>query len=153
MPHGVVEERMPAPAAEVFAVLHDYSRRLEWDTLLRRADLIDGWERAQRGAVSICQGRWYLGGIAVKTEYVAFEPGEVAAVKLVNRPPFFDTFAASIRHRDHGDGTSQATYTYHFTARPRPLAWLLEPVMARAFQTETRRRLAALAEYLTGSNQ
>ena len=30
---------MPVSAAEVFTLLHDYSRRLEWDTLLADARL------------------------------------------------------------------------------------------------------------------
>ena len=44
---------------------------------------------------------------------------------MVNRPLFFDTFVAAIRHRDLGDGWSQVESIYQFTARPRWLRWLL----------------------------
>ena len=49
MPHGSVSEIIPAPAGAVFDLLHDYERRLEWDTLLSAAYLTDGCERAGRG--------------------------------------------------------------------------------------------------------
>jgi hypothetical protein len=39
MPHGTVTETIPAPSAEVFKLLHDYDRRLDWDTLLQDARL------------------------------------------------------------------------------------------------------------------
>ena len=84
--------------------MHDYERRLEWDTLLRKACLTDGWTEARLHATSICEGRGYLGGISLKTEYVSFQPPDVAAVRMVNRPLFFATCAATIRHRMWGRG-------------------------------------------------
>jgi hypothetical protein len=148
MPHGVVRQKVVAAAAEVFAVLHDYGRRLEWDTLLSEAYLCDGATHAGLGVVSMCRGRSRLGGFGLQTEYVSFNEPESAAVKLVNRPPFFDTFAATIRHKDLEGGSSLIEYTYTFTARPRWLRFLLHPVMNWSFGRETRRRLRSLAEYV-----
>lgn len=147
MPHGSVSTIIPAPSAEVFQLLHDYNRRLEWDTLLQAAYLTDGWREAQLHATSLCKGRWYLGGLALKTEYISFNPPKVAAVKMVNRPLFFESFAATIRHRDQLDGSSQIEYKYNFSARPRWLRWILHPVMARLFQMETKKRLEALCKH------
>lgn len=137
----------PSLSAAVFALLHDYSRRLEWDTLLSAAYLDDGHAAAARNATSVCVGRWYLGRIALKTEYVTFDPPRLAAVKMINRPPFFETWAASIHHEDLDGDSSRVTYTWTFSARPRWLRWLLEPVMNRRFQVETQRRLKALAAW------
>jgi hypothetical protein len=148
MPHGSITVPIPAPRAEVFRLLHDYDRRLEWDTLLQEARLCPGWTEAGLDARSVCTGRWFLGGIALQTQYVSFKPAEVAAVKMVNRPPFFETFAATIRHRDVGDGTSSVEYIYHFTARPAWLRWLLHPVMSMVFRWETRKRLKSLGRFL-----
>lgn len=149
MPHGVVREIIPAAAADVFDLIHDYSRRLEWDTLLQAAFLTDGWSKAGLNAVSVCQGRVWLGGIALKTAYVAFDPGRLAAIRMLNRPAFFEAFAASISHQDLADGTSSVTYTYTFSARPRWLRWLLHPLMNRLFAWETRRRLWSLQAYFS----
>jgi hypothetical protein len=147
MPHGSVIETIPASSTEVFRLLHDYDRRLEWDTLLRDARLCAPWTEAQLHATSVCTSRWYLGGLAVKTEYISFHPPQVAAVKMLNRPPFFAGFAATIRHRDLSEGASSVEYKYTFTARPSWLRWLLNPVMAALFRWETRKRLRALRRF------
>lgn len=147
MRRGKVSAVIPAPSGEVFDLVHDYGRRLEWDTLLRAAYLDDGFTQAGKGATSVCVGRRSLGGLALKTRYVSFDRPKVAAVKMVNSPPFFDTWAASIRHVDAGEGASRITYTFSFTAKPRWLRWLFEPIMLVVFRWETRKRLHALAAH------
>lgn len=97
---------MPVSSSEVFNLLHDYDRRLEWDTLLREAKLTRGHKLAQKGATSLCVGKPFFGIIGVETEYLTFDPGKIAAVKMVNSPPFFQTFAASIRHQDTPKGST-----------------------------------------------
>lgn len=140
---------MPVSSVEVFALLHDYSRRLEWDTLLREARLTRGHSAAGLGATSLCVGRPWFGLIGIETRYLTFRPAEIAAVEMINRPPFFARFAASIRHQDNADG-STIIYKLQFTARPRWLRWILHPVMLWQLQKETRRRLGALARFLDG---
>ena len=147
MPHGSVSVVIPASSADVFDLLHDYDRRLSWDTLLSAAYLTDGSTAAGLGAASVCVGRGTLSGIALKTIYVAYDRPRLAAVKMVNRPRWFDTWAASVRHDDLAPCQSRVTYTWTFTARPRWLAWLLEPVMNAIFRRETRKRLAALRRH------
>ena len=147
MAHGKVSAIIPAPSAAVFDLLHDYGRRLEWDTLLRAAYLTDGHHVAGKGVTAVCVGRRSLGGIALKTVYVSFERPRLAAVKMVNAPPFFATWAASIRHEDLPEGRSRITYTYTFTAKPRWARFFLESVMEQVFAWETRRRLRALGAY------
>jgi hypothetical protein len=147
MPQGSVRETLPAPADRVFALLHDYDRRLEWDTLLCEAYFTEGWSHAQSGAIAVCRGRRRVGGLGLKTVYITFVPGRVAAVRMINRPPFFESFAATIRHEDCGEN-SRIEYKFNFTARPRWLRWLLHPVMTHIFTWETKRRLAALRAFL-----
>ena len=148
MPSATVQQQMPVSSAEVFALLHDYSRRLEWDTLLCEARLTRGHEQAGPGATSLCVGKPWFGRIGIETRYVTFKPGEIAAVEMINRPPFFDHFAASIRHQDN-DGGSLAIYKLQFTARPRWLRFFLHPFMLRELRRETHRRLEALAAFLS----
>ena len=147
MSHGTVSQIIPADCEAVFDLIHDYERRLTWDTLLSAADLTDGHTRADVGATTVCVGRGWLRMIAVKAVYVAFDWPRLAAVKMVNSPPFFASCSASLRHEQLGPEESRITYTWTFTARPQWLAWLLEPVMHRVFQWETRKRLASLREY------
>ena len=151
MHHGWVSEIMPASAADVFALLHDYPRRLQWDTLLSAAYLSDGHDRTALGATSVCIGRGLLGRIALKTVYVAFDPPRLAAVKMINAPPLFASWAASIKHEDLGPASSRVTYLWSFETKPRWLAWLFEPLMGSIFRSETRKRLHALERYLMRS--
>jgi hypothetical protein len=147
MPRGSVVERFPAERADVFRLVHDYDRRLEWDTLLQSAVLKDGAKAAGLHATALCKGRFCLGGIAIESEYVSFREPDVAAVKMVNHAPFFDSFAATIRHTDLGNGWSQVEYVYRFTARPAWLRWLLHPVMHALLRWETLRRLRSLRAF------
>ena len=151
MAHGRVTENLPASCERVFAVLHDYLLRLTWDTLLSAAYLEEGATAAGKGVTSVCVGRSSLGRIALRTVYVSFDPPRVAAVKMLNQPPFFGAWAASIRHEPLPEGGSSVTYTWNFTARPRWLAFLLEPLMSVVFRWETKKRLSALRGYLASA--
>lgn len=148
MAHGEVSEIIPAPSSVVFDLIHNYRRRLEWDTLLQAAYLDDGYTTAGKGVTSVCVGRRSLGGIALKTIYVSFDPPTLAAVKMVNSPAFFQSWAASIRHEDLSEHASRITYKFNFTAKPRFLRFILEPIMQRVFLWETRKRLQALQAFL-----
>jgi hypothetical protein len=143
---------MPAASTVVFEVLHDYPRRLEWDTLLSDARVL-GDDPPAVGVETVCTSRKQLGAIAFHTRYVTFQPPGggrpgLAAVALVRPTSVFATWAASIRHQDLTPGLSNLTYTLTFTCRPALLAPTLEPVAQQLFIRETRRRLAALADYL-----
>jgi hypothetical protein len=90
-----------------------------------------------------------LGGFALRTVYVSFEKGKVAAVKMLNQPPFFESFAASIRHFDIDidENRSQVVYEFNFTAKPKCLRWFLHPIMMKIFDWETQKRLKSLSDY------
>lgn len=138
---------MPVGSAEVFELLHDYSRRLEWDTLLKRATLTRGSLKAEKGATSLCVGKPFFGIFGIETRYVTYDEGSIAAVALINEPLFFAEFAASIRHEDNALG-SRATYKFRFAARPKCFAWALEPIMLKVLTNETQKRLKALSSFL-----
>lgn len=147
MPIGTVEEIMPIGADEVFEIIHDYDRRLEWDTLLSEAYIEPEFSVADKGVVTVCRGRRLLGNIAIRTEYVTFEKGKVAAVRMLEPTSFFQTFAASIRHCDLDDGRSSVVYKFNFTSRPRFMRAICEPVMLRLLKWETGKRLQALRTF------
>ncbi len=153
MAHGEVSAIIPAPSQKVFDLLHDYSRRLEWDTLLQAAYLEDGHVLAGKGVTAVCVGRASLGGLVLKTIYVTFERPTLAAVKMVNKPPFFQSWAASIQHQEVSDNESRITYKFHFRTRPRFLGFVLDPLIKKIFVWETKKRLQALANFFQHSHQ
>ena len=148
MPRETLSIEIAAPCQAVFDIIHDYSCRLEWDTMLRKARLLGGATAAGIGVRSVCVGTWRSAFLALETEYIRFEPGRVAAVNLTNRPPFFERFAATIRHDAIHAGQSRTTYIYYFQARPRFLSLLLEPIMNVLLKREVRRRLRALRNFV-----
>lgn len=150
MPRESVSVVIDAPCEAVFDLIHDYSRRLTWDTMLSEARLLGGAMAAGIGVRSLCVGTWRSLFLALETEYIQFMPGQVAAVKLTNRPPFFEHFAATIRHEAVDEGSSRVTYIYFFQARPRILAPLLEPVMNVMLKREVQQRLGSLRRFLEG---
>lgn len=148
MPRESLSIEINAPGTAVFEVIHDYDCRLEWDTMLREARLLNGATAAGPGVRSRCVGTWKGAFLPLETEYIRFEPGRVAAVTLTNRPPFFDHFAATIRHDPINASRSRTTYTYFFRARPHFLAQFLEPIMNMMLKREVRNRLRALRHFL-----
>ena len=80
---------------------------------------------------------------------MAFRRPTLAAVVLVGRPSLFEQWAASIRRLPLPDGRSEIVYTLTFRCRPAWAAPLIEPIALAAFRLETRRRLRALASYLS----
>lgn len=147
--HAVVRQTVPAGIEVTFDLVHDYSRRLSWDTLLRSARTVDDVPPG-RGVEAVCAARWRVGGLSFRTRYVTFRRPDLAAVVLVGSPPLFASWAASIRHLPLPGGYSEVVYTLTFTCRPARLAPLTEAVALAAFRWETGRRLRALAAYLAG---
>lgn len=148
--HATLVQVVPATVEDAFDLVHDYEHRLAWDTMLREASTVGG--APGKGVEAVCRARWRLGGLTFRTRYVTFRRPTLAAVVLVGAPPFFATWAASIRHRPvapvDGEPRSEVVYTLTFTVRPARLRWLVEPVALAAFRWETRRRLRALADHL-----
>lgn len=144
MPTAEIRETITASSEAVFELIHDYKRRLEWDTLLSEAYLEEESGESRCGAIAVCRGRAIFGGFVLRTEYISFEKGRVAAVKMLNQPPFFASFAASIRHLRIDVDHSEVIYKVSFIANPRWLRGILHPLMLFVLVWETRKRLRAL---------
>jgi hypothetical protein len=151
MSAGTASIDIASPPEDVFDLLHDYSRRLEWDPFLRKAHLLDGAKQAGVGVSSRCVARRGVGGLAMNTEYVSFTSPLVAAVKMTRGPFFLRSFAASIRHDSLDGGRSRVTYRYNFTSWPECLGFLMEPIVGWILHRETTRRLQALKRFVEGN--
>ena len=148
MPVASVTVEIEAQIDEVFDLIHDYARRLEWDPFLREAKLLGSATAAGRGVASRCVARRGLGGRAMETVYVSFDRPGVAAVTMKRGPFFLAKFAASIRQEAISSSRTRVTYRYLFTCRPRWLAPLIDPIVQSVFHRETSGRLAALKRFL-----
>jgi len=131
-------------AAHLFQLMHDYGLRAQWDTFTR-SFLVDS-DAAGQGQVvrSISKNN----GLSMDTVYVSFQPGKVAAVKMLKGPYIFDTFAGSWNFRQIEPQRTHVVFSYSMSARPRWLSWLLTPVVVFFFQRETRKRTASLQQWV-----
>src|SRR5438093_146693 len=77
---------------EAFDYTQDYKNRLEWDTFLKRAELIDGATKAGKGVKAYCVAK---NGLGMITEYVSFNRPKFTAIKMVQGPYMFKTFHGS----------------------------------------------------------
>lgn len=148
MPRGSQTIEIKASAQVVFDLVHNYDMRLEWDSMLSEAKLVAGPGVAQTGVLSRCVGNWKCLWLPIEAVYVNFQSGKVAAVKMTNRPLFFQTFAATISHEDLPQQLSRVTYIYSFSSKPRWLAFLLEPIMNASLRREVKHRLRSLKKFI-----
>ena len=101
-------------ASSVFDYTQDYSRRLDWDTFLTRAELMDGAVLAGKGIKAYCVAR---NGLGMVTEYVSFHRPEVTAIKMTRGPFLFRSFAGSWRFKQTDENRTEVIFTYSFTLR------------------------------------
>ncbi|GAA4326346.1 SRPBCC family protein [Flaviaesturariibacter amylovorans] len=133
------------PPEAVFDITQDYSRRLEWDTFLVKAELLGGAPRAAVGVRAWCVAH---NGLGMETEYVSFRPPRVAAVKMTRGPWLFKDFAGSWNFREAAGGT-EVVFVYAYALR---FPFVLFGAFARRrLQREVRQRLLDLKAYLEGA--
>lgn len=148
MAHRRFEFAMPAPSAVVFDAFHDWRWRMRWDSLVARSSVQGGGTQPHVGAVTENAGAGMLSALSMRTRFVSYERGRVAAAAMEGTAFPFTSWAASMRHRDVAGGGSVLIYTYTFEVGPRGLAWLMEPPVRWMFDRQTVRRFARLQRFL-----
>ncbi len=73
----------------VFDYTQDYNKRLYWDTFLKKADLIEGASKADKGIKAYCVAK---NGLGMETEYVSFNRPKATAIKMTKGPFMFKSF-------------------------------------------------------------
>ena len=71
--------RIRERAEAIFDYTQDYANRLQWDTFLKRADLVDGATAAGKGVKSYCVAK---NGMGMETVYVSFNRPRATAVQM-----------------------------------------------------------------------
>jgi len=148
MAHDRFEYEMPASPEVVFDAFHYQYWRHRWDSLVHATHVLGGAPCPYVGAVTENSGGGLLKPLAMRTRFVSYQPGRVAAAAMEGRAFPFTRWAASMRHQPLALGRSMMIYTYSFECRPRVLRWLLEPIVKRVFDWQTHRRFARMRDFL-----
>jgi ribosome-associated toxin RatA of RatAB toxin-antitoxin module len=98
----------------IFNYTQDYANRLQWDTFLKRADLLDGATAAGKGVKSYCVVK---NGVGMETVYVSFSRPRAMAVQMTQWPYPFKTFQGSWTFKALAGGGTEVIFMYWFTLR------------------------------------
>lgn len=101
-------------AIEVFDYTQNYKTRLNWDTFLKQADLIDGATTAGKGVKAYCVAK---NGIGMVTEYVTFNRPKVTAIKMTEGPYLFKAFAGSWTFKEVNKDITEVIFLYSYQLR------------------------------------
>ncbi len=102
------------PQEVAFDYTQDYGNRLNWDTFLKRAQLMDGASAAALGVKAYCVSR---NGLGMVTEYVSFNRPKATAIKMTKGPFIFKDFLGSWTFKDAGNSTTEVIFLYSYTLR------------------------------------
>jgi len=97
-----------------FDYTQDYNNRLNWDTFLKRAELIDGAAHAGKGVKAYCVSK---NGLGMVTEYVSFNRPKATAIKMTKGPFMFKEFFGSWTFKDGGNSMTEVIFLYSFSLR------------------------------------
>ncbi|HSZ24620.1 MAG TPA: SRPBCC family protein [Cytophagaceae bacterium] len=128
-----------AKAETVFDFTQDYNTRLDWDTFLKRAELMDEATKAAKGVKAYCVAK---NGIGMITEYVTFNRPKVTAIKMTKGPYLFKSFLGSWTFKEINQKSTEVLFLYSFTLRF-PLT-LLTIFVKKSLQKNVRQRLLDL---------
>jgi ribosome-associated toxin RatA of RatAB toxin-antitoxin module len=123
----------------IFDYTQDYQNRLIWDTFLKKAELLSGATKANKGVRAYCVAK---NGLGMETEYVSFNRPKVTAVKMTRGPFLFKTFSGSWTFKEFSKGTTEVTFLYSFELLF-PFS-LLSYFIKRNLQRNVRQRLLDL---------
>ena len=140
--------------ARVFDTINNYGRRLEWDTLLRHAEVLDEDENVLPLSTPLVAGmsvrsyaRWVSGGVVMKTRYTQCD-FPAAMLEMEEGPWFFEYFRAKANLEETADGGTYWRGEYNFVCRPRALRWIIEPIVSWVFLRETKMRAEGMKKWL-----
>ena len=122
-----------------FDYSQDYEKRLNWDTFLKRAELLNGATKAGLGVRTYCVAK---NGIGIETEYVSFDRPSKTAIKMTKEAFMFSSFSGSWTFRETHPNLTKVIFLYSFQLRfPFNLVKLL---IRRNLQMNVRKRLTDL---------
>jgi len=139
--------RIRSSPRRLFALSQDYARRLEWDTYLSEARLVNA-AVADVGVESYCRSK---GGSVMISRYISYSPQTHAAVEMTEGPWLLKQFGGTWRFREVDRDTTEVLFIYNFKVRLRLLRWLVEPIIAAVYRRDMRRRLRAFQRWAEGA--
>ena len=142
VPYKITEHVLiEVSAATLFDYTQDYNTRLDWDTFLRKAIILNGATAAAQGVSTYCEARNFIG---METVYLTFNRPKVTAVKMTKGPWLFKSFSGSWQFISLSDYRTDVIFTYSFTLRF-PFS-VFGRLIQSGFKRNVRQRLSDLSK-------
>jgi ribosome-associated toxin RatA of RatAB toxin-antitoxin module len=122
-----------------FDYTQDYKQRLNWDTFLKKADLLEGATSSGKGVKAHCVAK---NGLGMVTEYVSFNRPKATAIKMTKGPYLFKSFLGSWTFNEIQTSLREVIFLYSFQLRF-PFN-LVTGLIRRNLQSNVRQRLEDL---------
>lgn len=128
---------------DVFDYTQNYRFRLDWDTLLSQADLLDGVSTAHVGTKAHCVAH---NGHSMVTRYITFNRPERTAIEMIQGPYMFKSFHGCWVFKATSQKATEVSFLYSYQLRfPFNLVGLM---VNRVLRQHTKQRLASLKRNL-----
>lgn len=136
------------PQLAVFDYTQNYQKRLEWDTFLIKAYLLEDAQEAEMGVKAYCVA---YNGLGMETEYVSFQRPHVTAIKMTKGPIMFSSFLGSWNFKKITEHKTQVIFLYAYQLRF-PFS-LLSYVIKHLLRKNVKHRLQDLKRKLEQSSE
>ena len=123
----------------IFDYTQDYQQRLNWDSFLKKAVIINGASAADAGVRAWCVAK---NGLGMETKYVSFQRPKVTAVKMTKGPFLFKAFHGSWTFSEINPQETEVIFLYSFTLRF-PFS-MFSYIIKQNLQSNVRQRLRDL---------
>lgn len=98
----------------VFDYTQDYNKRLNWDTFLKLAKLMNNAVTPKKGVSAYCAAK---NGIGMTTQYISFNRPKATAIKMTKGPYMFKSFLGSWTYKNVNDSMTKVIFLYSFQLR------------------------------------
>jgi hypothetical protein len=106
--------QIKCPPQLVFDYTQDYRQRLYWDTFLKKAELIEGATKSDKGVKAFCVAK---NGLGMVTEYVSFNGPGATAIKITKGPYLFKSFLGPWIFKEIQPRLTEVILLYSFQLR------------------------------------
>jgi ribosome-associated toxin RatA of RatAB toxin-antitoxin module len=138
-------EDLAESAEKLFDFTQDYSLRYLWDPFPESYEFVPPACGPALGASLNVRAR---NGQSMVVRYVSFNRPRAAAIEMISGPWFISRFFGTWSFLSLAPKRTRVTFKYNFSAKPRALAWLIQPILNRSFKMHARRRVCALRDYV-----
>lgn len=144
MPRVEASVVVPVSPDVAFAVSQTYGEvRYRWDTFVREQHHLDGATVASEGVRTETVSRH---GLKMVSEYVSFDPPNRVGMRMIQGPWFFEKFGGGWLFVARIDGSTEATWRYTFSIKPRWLAPIGDRIGRLVLGRDIERRIAGFAK-------